>query len=118
MSSFLRVEERWLRDAGLEERVAKEILWSASTFRNSIDAVVDPKYVLNVISKLRADICEGSRKLQVEEDGAKRWATVRKWSFRIGGVTLIAVDVSTSAVTGPVAAASAAIGAAVAGWNE
>jgi hypothetical protein len=30
VSSFLRVEERWLRDAGLEERVAKEILWSAS----------------------------------------------------------------------------------------
>lgn len=118
VSSFLRVEERWLREAGLEERVAKEILWSASMFRNSVDADVKPEHVLNVVSKLRADVCDGSRKLQSEEDSAKRWAMVRKWSFRIGGVTLIAVDVGTAAVTAPVAAASAAIGAAVAGWSE
>lgn len=121
-SSFLRIEERALRDAGVEERTAKEILWSASMFRNSIDADVTPKYLLEIISNLRAEVCQGARKLQSEEDSAKRWATVRKWSFRIGGVTLIAVDVGGAAISAgisaPVAAGSAAIGGAVAGWSE
>lgn len=117
-SSFLRVEERWLREAGLDEQAAKEILWSASMFRNSVDDDVNPEGILNVISSLRAEVCEGSRRLQSEEDSAKRWAMVRKWSFRIGGVTLIVVDVGTSAVTAPVAAASAAIGVAIADWGE
>jgi hypothetical protein len=128
--SFLRIEERSLRDAGLEESAAKEILWSASMFRSSIDVAAKPEYVLGTIAKLRSDVCNGSRKLQSEEDSAKRWAMVRKWSFRIGGVTLIAVDVggaaiaagttagTTAPIIAPIAAGSAAIGAAVAGWTE
>jgi len=118
ISQFLRVEEAWLRSAGLEERAAKEILWSAGMFRMSIDSKFDPKQILITIDKLRSEVCDGSRRLQAEEDSAKRWALARKWSFRIGGVTMIAVDVGSSVVTGPVAAGSAAIGAAVAGWTE
>jgi hypothetical protein len=115
---FLRVEETWLREAGVDERAAKDILWSAGIFRTAVDSKIDPKHVLGVIGKLREDVCKGSRAIQDEEDSAKRWAKVRKWSFRLGGVTLIAVDIGSSVITGPVAAGSAAIGAAVAGWPE
>ncbi|RQW72806.1 hypothetical protein EBB56_02235 [Halomonas sp. YLB-10] len=122
ISSFMRIEEHALREAGVEERTAKEILWSASMFRNSIDADVTPEYLLEIISNLQAEVCQGARRLQSEEDSATRWATVRKWSFRIGGVTLIAVDVGGAAIsagiTAPVAAGSAAIGGAIAGWSE
>lgn len=118
ISQFLRVEEEWLRAAGLDERAAQDLLWSAGMFRMSLDAKLDPKQILNAIATLRSEVCDGSRRLQAEEDSAKRWAMVRKWSFRIGGVTLIAVDVGSSLITGPVAAGSAAIGAAVAGWTE
>jgi hypothetical protein len=120
--TFLRTEEDWLRNAGLEERVTKEILWSASMFRNSVDADVTPKYVLDTIYKLKTDVCDGSRKLESEEDSAKRWAMVRKWSFRIGGAMFMVVDVAasvaSSAVTAPIVAGSIALGAEVAQWGE
>tara|TARA_R110002012_G_scaffold219567_2_gene391005 strand:+ start:3056 stop:3685 length:630 start_codon:yes stop_codon:yes gene_type:complete len=122
VSSFLHIEERALRYAGVEERTAKEILWVASTFRDAIVADVTPDQLLGSISDLQEEICQGTEILQSEKDRDRRWSIVKKWSIRIGGVTLIAVDVSSAAfsggITAPVAAGSAAIGGVVASWNE
>ena len=115
-SAFLLVEEKWLLEAGLKPAVARQILWSAATFQREIDAVVDNEPLMHSVGKLKQDVCDGANRLQKEEDAAKRWAMVRKWSYRIGGVSLIVVDLPLT--TTPAGVGSVAIGAAITAWNE
>lgn len=116
---FLRIEEKALLAAGLEERAAKEILWSAAMFRMSIDTKFDSEQVLDSIARLRSDVCDGSQRLQAEMDSSERRSLVRKWSFRIGGVALIVVDLGSPAILAPpVATGSVLVGAAISSWTE
>ena len=128
-AQFLQVEEEWLRSAGLSDKATKELLWAAAMFRNAVDADLDANQVLNAIHNLRKEVCDAERKLKSVNDDAKRWAIVRKWVYRFGGVTIVVVDVvgaiaATVAAppVGPaaatIAAGSSAIGGAVAAWTE
>ena len=115
---FLGVEEKWLRDAGLDPRATRGILDAAGQLRGSIDGPVKPDQVLEAIGSLRSEICEGARKLQARDDKARQWALARKWGYRLGGVAVIVVDVAFFPVDAPVAVGSAAIGAGMMGWSD
>jgi hypothetical protein len=118
VASFLRVEEQALRTAGLNPTAAKEILWLASSFRNSLDGNFDPKRILGSIQKLKSELCDASHKLQELQDDAKRFALVRKWVYRMGGVLLIIIDIPATSVNPPAAVGSGVIGQALMTWPD
>ena len=104
--------------AGLKEGTIKEILWSASMFRNSLDDKYNPNRIIMSMDKFRSEVCEGAVALQKLRDEERRLGIVRKWAIRMAGISLIVVDVTVASPTGPVAIGSVAIGAAVASWSE
>jgi hypothetical protein len=118
VAAFLRPEEEFMRKAGLKEDIIKEIIWSAAMFRNSLDDVYDPNRIIASLDSFRAHVCEEAKALQGLLDEGQRMKKLRKWVFRMGGISLIIVDVTVAWPTGPVAIGSAAIGATIASWSE
>lgn len=115
--AFLTPEEQTLKNAGLREEAAKQILWSASLFRNAVEDKIDPERILSEIDTLRDEVCEAEKAIRSAQDAGQRREILATWAFRVGGIALIVVDVTGASPSGLIAVGSAAIGTAVAGWK-
>ena len=82
-----------------------------------LDDKHDPTRIISALDKFREDLCEGAKVIQQTKEDATRRATLRKWSFRIGGLAMIVVDLAATAPTGAVSIGSVAIGTAVMSWG-
>jgi VIT1/CCC1 family predicted Fe2+/Mn2+ transporter len=116
ISAFLVPEEQILRKVGLSYEATKRILWSASMFRDALDANFEPTKVKLALASFQREVCQTAADLrQIRE----RRAQIQKWGYRIGGIVLILVDVlAANPATAPLSAGSVAIGTAVAGWSN
>jgi hypothetical protein len=117
VAAFLRPEEAALRKSGLTEEATKRILWSASLLQRALDDKHDPNRILTALDKFRDELCQGAKMIQESKNESTRRTTLQKWSFRIGGVAMIVVDLASAAPTGAVAVGSVAIGTAIMSWG-
>ena len=113
IESFTKPESALLRSAGLSPKATSDILFSAAFFHDSPAA--DGAAILANIDRLRRDICSAAQAIENNQDNAKtseeRRKRFRKWGFGIGGLTLIAVDITAAAESAGLSTASVAIGA-------
>ena len=114
IDSFAKPEAALLRSAGLSPKATSDILFSAAFFHDSPPAA-DGAAILANIDRLRRDICSAAQAIENNQDNAKtseeRRKRFRKWGFGIGGLTLIAVDITAAAESAGLSTASVAIGA-------
>jgi len=113
VESFAKPESALLRSAGLSPKATSDILFSAAFFHDSPAA--DGAAVLANIDRLRRDVCSAAQAIENNQDNARtseeRRKRFRKWGFGIGGLTLIAVDITAAAESAGLSTASVAIGA-------
>ena len=115
IDSFAKPEAALLRSAGLSPKATSDILFSAAFFHDSPPSAADGAAILANIDRLRRDICSAAQAIENNQDNARtseeRRKRFRKWGFGIGGLTLIAVDITAAAESAGLSTASVAIGA-------
>ena len=116
VQSFLRAEEEALKKAGLSEDAVKQIVWSASLFKNAVDDELDPTRTILAIKQLHDDVCQGEKIIRETKEQSERKRMFRNWAFRLGGIALIVVDVTTLVPSGALTMGSVTIGTAVVEW--
>jgi len=95
-SDFIDIEEQWLLESGLQSLVTQKILKLMPRLKKYF--YLDPgSFDFNgYVSKLKSELCDGSQRLQTIKSVSKRRAIVDEWGVKLGGVSVVAVDVSSA----------------------
>lgn len=134
-SDFIKTEEKWLLESGLQTLTTEKILKSMLPLKEYF--YLDPtNFDFNdYTSKLKSELCSGAEKIKAIKSASTRRATVAEWGAKLGGVSVVAIDVSSAlyypeastyeissdAVTGSqrhVAHGSIVMGIIISNWGE
>jgi len=74
VDSFLQMEVKLLKDAGVSDEAAKDILSSASFLKDSIGKAPDPERLVADIRGLRNDLCTAAKTMHNESQDAQAQA--------------------------------------------
>jgi hypothetical protein len=114
VSSFLQIEGKLLKEAGVSDEAARDILSSAGFLRDAIGNKTDPAKLVADITALRNDLCSAATSMHKEGEDARaqaqRMERIIKWGLSLGGVTMIIVDIPAMVPSAGVATASFTLG--------